>query len=98
MDINPYQKRLVDETPLLRCFWLLVPAIAVYLICVFYLKAFPLWSYIVEGVSVIAYLIASTIVCVKLKTYQKLIKIYFTIISLGITLYLMSEIPRWMAG
>lgn len=91
------QKKLVDQTPLLRCFWLLLPALVVYLICVFCLKAFPLWSLIVEGVSIVAYLIASTMVCVKQKTYLTLVKIYFTIITFGITLYLMSEVPKWIS-
>ena len=93
----PPQKRLVDEGPMLKCFWLLLPAVIVYAICVFYLKAFPLWSLIVEGVSIVAYLIAITVVCLKQKIYMRLVKIYFSVITLGVTMYLMSEVPKWMA-
>lgn len=93
----PLQKKYVDETPLNRCLWLLLPAVATYVVCIFVLKDFPLWSYIVEGVFVLSFLVASTVVCVRQKNYQPLIKIYFTIITLVITLYLMSEVPKWMS-
>lgn len=81
---------------MLHCLWLLLPAVVVYLLCVFYLRAFPLWSYIVEGIFIILFLTASTIVCVRQKNYLTMIKIYFTIITLAVTLYLMSEVPKWM--
>lgn len=97
MNNSPFQKKFVDETPLLRCFWLLLPALIVYLLCVFCLKAFPLWSYIVEGVFTILFLVASSVVCVRQKNYLTMVKIYFSIVTLVITLYLMSEVPKWMS-
>lgn len=90
------KKKFVDETTLVRCCWLLLPAVITYMICVFYLRTFPLWSYIVEGVFTVSFLVASTIVCVKQKNYLTLVKIYFSVITLAITLYLMSEVPKWM--
>lgn len=93
---SPFQNKFVDEATLVKCCWLLLPAVVTYLICVFYLKAFPLWSFIVEGVFTISFLIASSIVCVKQKSYLTLVKIYLSIITLGITLYIMSEVPKWI--
>ena len=93
----PFQKKYVDETPLNRCFWLLLPAVVTYLLCIFWLKEFPLWSYIVEGFFVLLFLGATIAVCIKQKNYLQMVKICFTVITSVIKLYLMSEVPKWMA-
>ncbi len=92
-----FQKKYVDETSLNRCLWLLLPAVITYLLCVFYLKDFPIWSFIVEGVFVLSFLVTSTVICIKQKNYVQLIKINFAVITMVITLYLMSGIPKWLS-
>lgn len=95
-NLLPTEKRVVDRTPLNRCFWLLLPAVIVYPLCLVYLRAFPLWSFIVEGLSIVAFLVAITIVCIRLKIYLTLVKLYFSVISLGASLYLMSQVSKWL--
>ncbi len=76
--------------------WLLLPPFLTFALCIFWLKAFPVWSYIVEGVFLAAFFVAVTVICVKYKAYMLMVKLYCYAIISAITFYLMSEVPKMM--
>lgn len=86
-------KRYVDDSGLVRACWLLLPPYLLFAACVFWLREFPLWTFIVEAVFLTAFLMIITIICLKQKLYQRMVKIYLYVIFSAITLYLMHNLP-----